>query len=564
MLAPFIAGVLVILLGEVPCSAQAVRARLVDAERVSNGLQAKAEALPEGAAERLGIEAVVPEDRQASQGKRFARESSVAAYEHVRPWSPVYERTCNRQWRVPAASQSWPRPQDAGELRALLVDRDAAVRSLAVEALATLDIPEDVPGIAKLLADPAQGAVVLGWSRQVSQEPYSPPGGADPLVADRTWHARTVQTYAREALRLMTGHRFDGTDPAGVQFAGWWTTHDLGKESFWYWQQRLSRERDASVTVQRTPGESVKDWLDRSGKSNAEYHEKLAAQAVSEIKTLSPDAEAKIYLVTQPQVDGNLVPEVAGPINPFFPQGLQLRIERPPLMEIVGATRTWTDCSDVPDARVFMLARLARVAAKCGYPEADRNQIRHALEKEASGTRWMAVLASRLLSHARTAEEMNDPRTSEGYLRQALTAARGGRPEDGYARENLAAEMVRSNLAGQLPFLEKVFHSERPNPSDSDARRGMLESLGEAPHTVEKLKVLTGLIDDPRNERLFTQENRRMGMDLYRQDAVRSINAIAGKEVVPWTILQDLGIPGRSRNALAELRRIAHEVQPNR
>ncbi|HEY3411722.1 MAG TPA: hypothetical protein VGM51_01560 [Armatimonadota bacterium] len=84
-----------------------------------------------------------------------------------------------------------------------------------------------------------------------------------------------------------------------------------------------------------------------------------------------------------------------------------------------------------------------------------------------------------------------------------------------------------------------------------------MKALGEPPHTGEKSLRLAQLIDDPRNEGLFTQENLRMGMDGYRQNAARSLNSIGGKDYVPVMLVQDLGTPAKSAAALKEFRRLA-------
>jgi len=543
---------LVLALLAATADAASVRERLVEVARVSEELEAKASALPGNAATLFGIRADLAEDRDASKERRFPRESQVDAYIRARPWVDGDFRT---YWRNLPSVEAWPTPMDAGKLRELLGDTDGAVRSLAAEALASLDFPEDVPAIAALLDDESAGVVALGSNIQESSQPWES-RDADPLVSDRGWYRRTVRTYAREALRRMTGHRFDGKDPQDTTFAVWWKTNNFGKESFWYWQQRLLRDGEAMVAVEKTNGESDSDFQSRFDKAQRAHRAKLHSADVDEIRKLAADTEAKIYLVTR---DGWDEIEVTGPINTFFPEGMDLRIGLPQLMEVVDGKRMWQDCPDEA-ARRIMLARIARLAPQilkgADDPERDRARIRAALEKEAIGARWMPILMSRLLPAARTPAEMDEPRTREGYQRKALAAA-----TEGFGRESLASEMVRSNLEGQWPVLETVFYSDRLNQGEtSDARQGILEALGEEPHTAEKVRVLTALIDDPRNEELFTSANLRMGMDMYRRYAVKSVNAIAGKEVVSFDVLQDLGIAERSKAALARLIRAAKEL----
>lgn len=530
-----------------------VRERLTEAGRVSGELKAKASALPDNVAVSLGIEADVPEERGAENPKRFARQSEADAYVRARPWSAEYASAYRAE--DPPAVDAWPTAQHTAALRDLLGDRDVTVKCLAIEALATLAFPEDVPRIAALLNDQTPGAVVLGWSEQQSSQGWQSLD-ADPLLPKRTWRVRTVQTYARQALQLMTGHRFDGADPEGITFAAWWKTHNFGKESLWYWQQRLSRHETAMAPVERKPGESAADFQKRSEEFQAAFRAKLHAADLKEIGELSPDAEAKIFLMTTDHDEEDLL---SGPVSPFFPGGIKLRIGLPQLMEIVEGKRAWPDGADVEDARRTLLARVGRLAPQLligiDDPEAYRIRIRAVLEREASETRWMPIVVSRLLPPA-TAADMDNPKTRDGYLRRALASAK-----DGFARERLAAEMVRSNLAGNWTLLEKVFQSEQLTRGEtSDARQGILEALGEAPHTPEKARVLATLIEDPRNLNLFTSPNLRMGMDMYRRYAVASVNAIAGKELVSFEVLQDLGTPERSKEAMAALTRAAKEL----
>jgi hypothetical protein len=206
-----------------------------------------------------------------------------------------------------------------------------------------------------------------------------------------------------------------------------------------------------------------------------------------------------------------------------------------------------------------MLARLAQAADRIllgyGNPKPYREALAKAIEREGAGGRAMPVLVSRLLPPTEVGR-WDDPTYREGYLRKALAEAK-----EGYARDVIAAEMVRENLEAQWPVLERVFYAEkRERGRGSDARIGILKALGEAPHTAEKTQRLVELIDDPRNETLLTQVNQFMGMDMYRHYAAQSLNAIAGGNWVSHEVLQDLGRPERSVKALAELRRLAHEL----
>lgn len=533
------------------------RERLIEAAKVSRQLREKAGDLPDGMAKTLGMMADAPEERTVGAEKPFALKSTIEVYKVARPWTAAYNVRRRMSAEPPAV---WPTLPDADSLRDLLTDRDAAVRGLAAEALATLHQPEDVPRIAALLKDQATGALALGWSWQMSSMAWSPQDradpNADPYIPERTWHERTVQTYAREALRLMTGHRFDGLDPRGIPFEEWWRTHDLGKDSLWYWQQRLRRDRLALLAV--APGPWDSDDNRRESSSAALEVRKRHKDLVAEIGTMPPETRAKIFLMaTEDFADVT----TTGPINRFFPEGIVLPIEGPRVMELVGEGWMWEDCADVARGRALLLGRLARMASeklvRVDDQDAFHERLRTALKREARGQRWMPVLVARLLPAALTPEELDDPRTSEGFLRASLAEAK-----EGAARSELAREMVRANLEGQWPVLEKVFYSEELKRGEtSDAREGILEALGETPHSPKKRAVLAGLIDDPRNEELLTQPNRRMGMDMYRRCAVNAANAIAGHEAVSRDIRQDLSATERSRQALEEFRRIVRGLK---
>src|SRR5262249_46300279 len=121
---------------------------------------------------------------------------------------------------------------------------------------------------------------------------------------------------------------------------------------------------------------------------------------------------------------------------------------------------------------------------------------------------------------------------------------------------------VRGHLAVEWAYLEKAFREEVEGPGEqgNSVRTGILRGLGEEPHTAEKAKRLAELLEDPRNEEVFTRENRTVGMDMCRQWAMRGVNAIAGKDVVTNELEQAFKDVGKARWALGELRRVAREL----
>ncbi len=524
-----------------------VRERLANAVAESKKLMAQAGGLPPDILKVMGLHNDVEADGAGPLTKGFPHEAEVAAYWVIRPWSAAY---ANRQSGPTTTPESWPTAADAPALRALLADQDAGIRSLAIEALAALDLPDDVGLISKQLDDQAQGTPVLGHTSPMGSGGWGSP--SDGLVATRNWSERKVSIYAQEALRLMTGHRFDGKDPRDTTFAQWWKTNNLGKESLWYWQQRLNRESD--TILYRNPGEGLTEFRQRLPQAIADPQVAVGKAAIKELRELSPEAEAKIFLMTQ-QGMGEM--PVEGPVNSLIPDGIKLRISRERVLELFEGKNLWPDVADTPEMRRLLLYRLARLAGELLVKE-DLSRVRAILERDAGGMRFMPVYVSRLLPVA-GADKLDDPDTREGYLRRAMTLAR-----DGFARDEIAREMVRSNLEVQWPVLEKLFQSDRTVLGEtSDARIGIIRALGEAPHTPQKLVALVSLINDPRNETLFTQENNRMGMDGYRRYAVQALNAIAGKEYISFNILQDMGHSDSSKSAYAEFQRLATELQKN-
>lgn len=512
--------------GVVRADEAGVRKRLVDAAAATKKLRGEAAALPGNMEETLGLQAAVPEDGAAGN-LGHPRESAVEAYAAARPWADVWTRQLKGK-----PAEAWPAAGDAGALRGLLKDKDGEVRSLAVEALASLDLPEDVPVLAGMVGDDAAGVVVLSQNRQMNSMGFFS-RDTDAVEAGWTWHPRTVGTYAREALKRMTGHRFDGKDPAGVTFEAWWKTHDLGRAALWYWQTRLTREEQAQQ--ERKGGAAER------------------AATMKEIMALPMDTRVKIFLMTTDGAEEGQ--ETVGVVNGFFPGGLKLEISQERWAELVAGKTGWADAGDVEFWRQELLWRMARIADEVtrGYPDAAgaKAALAAAMEKDAPQSRWRAVLVSRLLPAAGKGDSLDDAKFREGYLRQALAGAK-----DEYERENLAREMVDENVAGQWEVLKKVFATEN-GESGSDARTGILRGLGDAPATQAKARRLAELLDDPANEKLFTQENRTMGMDMYRHWAIASVNAIAGKEAVGQAVQEGLPQADRRSGALAALRKSA-------
>ena len=295
---------------------------------------------------------LVPEDqppKDTPSERRFAMASQAVRYDAVRGWGIAYSRgqheranysgsrPLSRDAVLPTTVPTpWPIPTDAPTLRTFLADPDPGIRGLAIEALATLHQPEDAGRIGALLDDLAESAPALGYNQQMTalairlndlSDAKNAP--SDWILPLREWHTRTVQTYAREALKLMTGRRFDGRDPQPEPFDEWWKRNNLGPEALWYWQQRLTRDFNALDATARSaiPQEPGKNY----GQYEARFHREIGARRAAlrhavteELRQLPPEAEAKIYLLTH----GDNTPSLTGPVNEFLDDPPRLRISR--------------------------------------------------------------------------------------------------------------------------------------------------------------------------------------------------------------------------------------------
>ena len=499
----------------------------------------------------LALVTSIPEDAPGLLRGRFSPLKDVREYWAVRPWEPAYGWSHGASVPV-VATEDWPTRRDAPELRALLNDGAPAIRGLAVEALGALGLPEDVRSIGSLLTDAAPALPALARTAVQSSIVGIVREGEDELVP-LVWSERTVGAYARAAILLMTGRRFDGNVAYDLSFQEWIETHDLGAESLWYWQQRLIRERNGRAAVIRSPGEDARAFSDRRWSESLQHQAALRRRTASELERLSPEAQAKVFLLTGTS-DSHLV---TGPVNQFFPDGLALRISRERILELLDGRNIWRDCLDLPQAKGLLLWRLARLAPSL-LPARDWPHVREALQMRAPGAAGTPVLVSRLLPAARTGQADNSD-TRDGFLRASLARSLWD-----YRLQLVAEEMVRTNLEVQWPFLAARFDAD---PAVARAERvGALRALAEEPSSPAKLRALVAFLDDPRNAPLLTLPSRFMGDDQVRQHAIWALDALAGvtPSLVPMRLRDDLHHDDRSREALIELRRLGHALLAQR
>jgi hypothetical protein len=524
---------------------QAIRDRLERAVAGSRELFDRAPPARSDQFAKLLREAIIPEDRPGLRRGRFSPLKDVREYWRLRPWEPSYGSDAYGPV-PPVATENWPQRSDAPELRELVSDADPAVRGLAVEALGALGLPEDVRRIAALLTDTAAAAPALARI-----QPRSTGGVAirdENALIPMAWSDRTVSAYARAAVWLVTGQTFDGSSTVfNLSFPEWIETHDLGWESLWYWQRRFQRERSAVAAIEPSPGEGAFDFSQRRNEATDAYRAELRSRSVSDLRQLSGDAQAKVYLLTDAGVEWD---SVTRPVNPLFPEGFTLRIGRGRILELLDGRNIWSDALE-SNAESVLLWRLGRLAPTL-LPARDWPHVREQLQSRASRQPGMPVLVSRLLPAAKIGQA-NDPRTREGFLRGSLSRAVGDR-----RLQLIAAEMVRTNVEVQWPFLTARFN---PDPAVGQGERlGALEALGETPRSIEKLVALVAFVEDPRNAALLTQRDVNLA-DLPRQRVVDALNAFSnvprGRAYISFELQQDLGREDRHSAALMELRRLA-------
>jgi hypothetical protein len=465
--------------------------------------------------------------------RRHPLKTDVPKYARQRPWSHDYDVRFGDSLGLGLALSNrqaarWPTPDDGPALRALLADRDAAVRSLAVEALATLHDPEDLERIAALLTDHANGVPALGWERWMNS--WRVPYDRSDYDLVRSWFARRVSSYARVALRLMTGRDFDA-----ASFAAWHERNHGGRSDFWYWDVRLRqmlREADAEST-------------------DGDYYARLRATAATlrpELRDMPAEVEAKACLLSYQHY--------LGPCN-------DLRVTPARLLELLDRQNLWADVDwDAYRTRIgepsydTLVREIVRVSDKY-FTARDVPRLSAVLarEHESLGTAKvpMLVAIANFLPPAGH-DNIDAPDTREGSLRNAF------RQETiKYPQGDLAKELLRIDAERHWPFLEPLFFTE-PN-AQSDLRAAILDELGAQPRTPEKRSILAAIVLDDRFKAIWTRPDKRGGDSRERDAAARAVNAHAGREVLSVTLLQELFLYGTTRSdaALARVQAIVRE-----
>lgn len=465
-------------------------------------------------------------DKWSAAELRCSLRVEVVCYEQVRPWTARYSAM---GWVAPcwAGIPKWPGPTDAPQLRELLGDDDPAIRCMAVEALATLYLPEDIPRIARLLDDESEGLPVRGWNRNLSSVPtvsFAAPR-PDELEVMRGWHAQKVEDYAWLALRLVTG---ENLTPAS--FVPWWERNRNARHRLWYWQQRLRDEICEAEALSHPPYWSGMD-REMIARLTAERARKIEARkdavrrkAAEELRRLPAEVDAKVRLLA---LDfGDRVPEF------FYSDAVwrklgPLRLSPERLLDLLDRKDLWDDvdwrCNSDGDGPYDRLVERLMLAAPDVFGPEHVDRLRAVLAREGdklpeSGGAALLIGISRLLPPAAPGN-LDDPQTRDGTLRAAVR--KGSRDATG--------ELIRVGLTQNWPFLKEQFFagSKRPVPPT-------IEMLGTPPLTDAKRTALRELLFDERFEPLWKTDA------WCRAYALQAVNAHAGKEVFPQPFPKEL------------------------
>ena len=515
-------------------SEETVRDRLHKTINVTRELRRQAEEADAKSIRQAAPEPAVKEDRENTSPRRFPRQSQVIRYDEVRPWAQCYTREYHRR-KLGVSKEQWPEMVHTAALRLLLQDKDPAMRSVAVEALATLHQSEDVARIAALLDDKSEGLAVLGWN--LPRSAIYLPGlvrnaKADNLELMRSWHDRSVGTYARQALKLMTGRTF-----TPKTFQEWWPRNKNARHCLWYWQQRLQRENQ---------------------------NKQKRARAFDELEKLPAEIQAKVRRLAVHKNAGGA--DITEPSHRFFRMPLSLKLDADRLLQLMDRKALWKDVewqdSEGRGNYNRMVERLA-LSAKALFRPEHASHLEKILVREQEQLWWsgraaMIIGISRLLP---TNEDGRERKTKnrDDFLRSAIQTEKGV-----FVRGYVARELVRAGLPDNWRFLKKVFFSERDSSSCPDMRQSIIVELGKPPLTSEKQHALVDLLLDKKFASLWTRPSRRMGDDMYRQYAIWSVNAHAGKEILTRQHHQDLGNSKRAPVALKEVTRIVAEMGKDR
>ncbi len=454
--------------------------------------------------ERLRLAAAVSLElaplADTSGSERILRQSHVHRYSAARPWASL-----RGGGGCDSFVADWPTESDAPALRAMVADSNPKLRGLALEALATLRLPEDVPRIARLLADESPAAPYAQRNGRVSftrAELSGSPENPDPSSQMYSWYPATVGTYAQRALWSVTGKSLDAKT-----FGRWWAVNKNYNEHLWYWNQRIRR---AVLSIERGVSEEL--WLATRMSADERKRledsvealsrmrlEQLRKRIADEAMLLKPETAAKILLLATDCENGG--------DHSYFESIPRVPLSAPRLIELLDGQHLWPDVDwEANDGAYTRLVHQTMLASPGVFGPEHVTRLQAIFARRRGQMWWsgegaMFVGISRLLP---AAEGNFDIETREGYLRAAIE----GR-SDISARNMAAAELVRVDLPGQWSYLKTVMFSQPRVSAYPDLVQTIIRALGECPITAAKREALLDLLKEPGIKPLLTQEEER-------------------------------------------------------
>ena len=451
--------------------------------------------------QRLRVAAAVSMELEpladASGSEKILRESHVRRYSAARPWASLSGGgSCD------SFVADWPTETDAPALRALLADRDPKLRGLALEALATLHLPEDLPRIARLLADKSPAAPYAQRNGRVGFTPADFSASPEASSQMYSWYPATVGTYAWRALYIITGAPVDAKT-----FGQWWKVNRSYKQRLWYWNQRIRRaifsvERGVREELQPATEVSADEEkrLDDSIEALTETRlEQLRKRLATEATLLPPEAAAKILLLATDCENGR--------DHPYFESTPRISLSALRLLELLDGKRLWPDVDWAKDEGHYnQLVHQIMLASPPAFGPEHVTRLQAIFARRRGQMWWSAegamfVGISRLLP---AAQGNFNTATREGYLRAAIEG-RG----DLSALNMAAAELVRVALPDHWEYLKTALFSQPRGSGYPDLAQTIMRALGECPITAAKRDALLDLLKEPRIKPLLTQADER-------------------------------------------------------
>ncbi len=440
-----------------------------------------------------------------------SRKGEVKRYFKVRPWSLPYCRDDDRPSLSLSEKPAWPKRRHAPALRELLSDEDPEVRGVAVEALATLHIPEDIPRIAALMDDEAEsGASIMGdlvtFNRHLVPREYF---ADDDSLWDfeRRWAPRTVSDYSKKAIHLMTGEVLDSED-----FDSWWEKNSEAETSLWFWKERMRRAFSVA-----TEGKRVVPRVKRARKKIGRELAKQSAEVEAKARLLSRNTHSDLFGM-------GIGDSMMGPYT-------SRRLSSDRLMELLEERNLWSDV----DWRVWTgaydsLVRVLMGQADVYFERKDVAQLRRIWERKRpeayNPDDYFCIGISRLLEPA-IESNIDDLNTRDGILRYGLSGI-----ERVAHRGKIVRELVHVGLPLNEDYLVEYFFNNalRFQGIGPDVRTSVMMELRALPRTEVKRELLERLLEDQRFTAIWRDEPALGTQD--RKETILTINAFAQRELI--------------------------------